>query len=276
MSENTKVQRRPQLNSRLAVEVLVFVVASVFWFGTWVRYRDSEAKIDRAIENQERAKAVRANSFLVSFARQPVLSVLRQCAKASDIPSLRGKYIVSVGNLEEQLVLYVPDGQHELEIECTRSDGDANSEKRSWRVPLVAESGYLFRLNVRTKDQPPSWEITSNDTAFRTQTETIFREPFWQSASSSTVNPYFQLPNQTDPTAAFIPRDPPALKLLDKSFQDSTKGKESTLTFTVHLRSKNDPHCTWKERWKISTPAQEQRVMAYRGDGAYTLGADGN
>lgn len=142
-------------------------------------------------------------------AEQRVLSIMRICRDAKDIPRFKGKELIVQQTGQGDWFVHVPEGEHSMVIQASWTV-ETNAQvaeieslpepiepgSREWRVPLKPNSGYHFHLTGYSFDvEPISWELTSNRDGFKDRIESLNLPAFEIGAGSSWgVNGAIRLP----------------------------------------------------------------------------------
>ncbi len=111
--------------------------------------------------------------------KRVVWNMLRQCREAEDIPDLQNDRIFSDHSNTDRVVMYVPAGDHDLEISAfwlplnrknpsttTETKEPELSGEKLWKIPIKGSGGYLLQLSTEPTGGAIEWELTGNHPRF--------------------------------------------------------------------------------------------------------------
>lgn len=218
-----------------------------------------------------------------------VLSVVQMCRDADDIPAFGGNRVISQQTGQGDLFLHLPAGDHALLIKASwtvdASEGHAANESdsliepgsREWRVPLQSNAGYHFELKGYSFDiEPVSWNLSSNQPGFESQTETLNLPTFELGAGSSwgTIGT-IEFPNEISLSdcrrilsGVETPRSPPV-------FRASKMGKvgdqKLSVMFEVAIETSGPSILPANQLSGFDRTLNQDSRMKYIGEGRYQI-----
>lgn len=141
--------------------------------------------------------------------RQVITDCLRMCRSASDIPDLNCNRVLASANGFQDLCFYVPEGQHSFVIDARwkangKPDTDTPENRKTWRIPLLPNSGYWMKIHTDRDEVPIEWNLTSNHPEFQTQRESLPIDSFSGGGREQRSNKVVQYPNQLEEVYAAI------------------------------------------------------------------------
>lgn len=227
-------------------------------------------------------------------AEKDILSVLKECRTAEDIPHLGKHRIVSQHRGIDDFLFYVPAGTHTLEITCTwgppeapfangidPAPADATPPdaaprgEKNWRVQLLPESGYHLSMQSNREMQPIEWHLTSSHSAFPTHSEHFPLDGFERRGWSYSATGIVAFPNQyqAHPTLNVqeVIRSRPGVKLWDVKLYGSYQERPCQVIFSARLRSDSPVHASADSVQRFLAWHRNEVRLQYRGGGKYEL-----
>ena len=300
------VSRRWQL--RRVINVAMPVCVGVVLLVLAVRYHGAQRTAPREIATvttrRDELRALddrlQADEKQAEADRRVIDDVLRNCRDADDIPDFGGPRIVFYSDSLKKLCLYVPEGDHTLEISCTwqpsptvgpmanvvADDGveqkDANAEagpsdKETWKVPLLPASGYWLAFTTDRPGEPIQWVLTGNHPDFETQTKTVsldgasYRHLTWRGWKVE-----LRFPNEINrwkSIAAFeaAATSPPGVSLMSATVRSPRGEGQYDVTIAARLLSETPACVSASTALYIIAQRREDLLLPYEGGGKYDL-----
>ena len=172
-------QSRRLLNPLVFVSLVVtlVVVPVLVWMTrTSQLTRDIEKRRTRLQAVLQQTKELKEVAAMKDLRKKAKLletqcqQVLSHCRAAADVPVMSKHLILShtrsSGIHQFTTVFSVPEGQHELLVRVVDKTGDQKPKEYDYRIPLIAETGYLMKLDYDedVKDgEPFSLQVRGND-----------------------------------------------------------------------------------------------------------------
>ena len=219
-----------------------------------------------------------------------IVDFLFQCQSVDDLPDFSGaEHVIAYGN-QNQLLIHIPSGEHQLEIRATyqrRSTDpgdptqDQPAEQSNWIVPLKASTGYLLELMTDASPQRVAWKLSAKDREFPVRSEIVLQEDFSNTAVGVDRSDPLQYPNQvqaefeanTDRARQWEEwaKVSPGLKLHQVRRETPDRGQYAWVEFSVWLYSEGPPTVSAVDAVEIIKLDREDLLSTYRGGGKYQL-----
>jgi hypothetical protein len=219
-----------------------------------------------------------------------VWNMLRQCREVEDIPDLQNEHIFSDHSNAEQAVMYLPAGDHDLEISAVWSPAqtpklattetnkpELSGEKR-WKIPISGSGGYLLQLKTAHQGGPIEWKLTGNHPDFRTQTGAVPLPEFRHGGASWSSSRVAEFPNQVSPDwfmkPAGITVKPASVQLFAVKLFGSQLEQEYEVSIEVRLKSHAPACITAADAQRLIITKRQHVLLPYRGGGRYEVRLD--
>lgn len=267
--------------------------------------RDEIAKLEKRRDDlQLLADRFRDDERAAYGAKRTLWSLLREAREAGDIPNLGGNRIISDHRGTDVLSIYVPRGNHSLEIKAKwgprtgwltqpPQDGSAKEPapemptgERSWSVPLRSESGYWLETIARRRagqlasqadrvNDFVQWMLTSSHPDFKPQREELPIEGFKQSGASWSGSGIVAFPNQIESQKTGQLKAPVAspegVKLMTTKLLGRWQDEQFEVAFDVRLVSDGPAVVAASDAIRLVVLKRDQLLERDEGDGSYAV-----
>ncbi|TWU06462.1 hypothetical protein [Stieleria varia] len=286
--------RKPFIPKLLSIAVTVIIVVILLWFTVDLVQQRKERSNQLAIAVQERdrfqvlVEHTESQREKLQLIQKDVLQCLRCCQTADEIPFLGGNHL-AVQSDGETVVFYVPSGSHELTVRFVWGD---DQDVQDWKsnddgelpetlqqstetIPLIAESGYRFQVDLDRKSSSVRWTLASNHAEFQPKSCTVFESGYRSSGSSYGGHEQFMVPNQlrrywNDEDLKLIESPDPST-LLSTTFRGKLDDQPVSMVAKLSLKSDTPVSVPWQLYHRVVQKKIEQLALPYQGDGAIYL-----
>lgn len=194
-------KQRSSFDTNFAIVVLLIIATVVAYCVQGFQTQKLDVALDKAAKTELELKKMqlrlKQQRSMIKADRERTFESLAHYKTADDIPDL-GERLVSVVDRPDCIVLYVPDGEYELDIVCDWEKPSAIAGRQKWKVPISGSAGYAFQINAESKEQPPSWVLSSNDKAFAERKVLLSEKPFFKNGADWNSPKHFCSPNSID------------------------------------------------------------------------------
>jgi hypothetical protein len=223
--------------------------------------------------------------------KRMVWNMLRQCREVEDVPDLQNEHLFSDHSNTEQMVMYVPAGDHDLEISAAwlprkttnlsmtaETKTPALAGERLWQIPITRSGGYLLQLKTAHQGGPIEWTLTGNHAEFSRQTGTVPLPEFRHSGASWSSSRVAQFPNQVSANWFMKPAGstakPPTAKLFAVQLFGSQFEQEYEVHIEIQLKSHTPACVTAADAQRLIITKRHDVLLPYRGAGKYEVRVD--